>query len=147
MIELVKVNKENWQECVKLPTSDAHRYVAPNLYSIAEAQFYPKANACCIYADQKMVGFTMYGLDEDDETMWQIDRLMIAEPYRGQGFGTAVLKQIIQEAAKCGMSRVGLSTNPENIAAIWVYERIGFQATGKQQDREDVYYYDLRMNQ
>ncbi|MCJ7551807.1 MAG: GNAT family N-acetyltransferase, partial [Anaerolineae bacterium] len=98
MIELVKVSKENWQECANLPTSEAHRNVASNLYSIAEAQFYPKADACCIIANQQMVGFVLYGLDEEDETMLWIDRLMIAEPFRGQGFGTTVLMKIVQQA-------------------------------------------------
>jgi diamine N-acetyltransferase len=143
MIELVEVNKENWQECINLPTSDAHRYVASNVYSIAEAQFYAKAHAYCVYANQKMVGFTMYGIDEDDETMLWIDRLMIAEPYRGQGFGFAVVRKILEEAATLGVSRVGTSTEPDNLPAKRLYEKAGFQATGMQEDGEEVYHCHL----
>jgi len=143
MIRLVKVTKENWQECVNLPTSEAHRWVATNVYSIAEAQFYPKADACCIYANQQMVGFILYGLDEEDETMLWIDRLMIAEPHRGQGLGTAVLWKIIQEATTRGVSRVGLSTAPVNIPAKRVYENVGFQATGTKSGDEDIYHYPI----
>ena len=141
MVELVEVNKDNWGECINLPTSDAHRFVAPNVYSIAEAQFYPKATAYCVYAGEQMVGFTMYGLDEDDKSMLYVDRLMIAEPFRGQGYGTAVLRKILEEAMTRGVARVGLSTSPENAAAIRVYERVGFRATGQQDDGEDVYHY------
>ena len=143
MIELVEVNKENWQECIKLPTSDAHRYVASNVYSIAEAQFYPKAHAYCVYANQEMVGFTMYGVDEDDEPMLWIDRLMIAEPYRGKGFGCAVVKSILEEAATLGVLRVGTSTEPENLPARRLYEKAGFQTTGVQEDGEEVYHCHL----
>ncbi len=35
-VEFVEVNKDNWHECINLPTSDAHRWVASNLYSIGE---------------------------------------------------------------------------------------------------------------
>ena len=144
MVELVEVNKDNWGECINLPTSDAHRFVASNVYSIAEAQFYPKATAYCVYTGEQMVGFAMYGLDEDDETMLWIDRLMIAEPYRGKGYGTAVLQKVLAEAKTLGVARVGLSTSPENAAAKRVYERAGFRFTGLQMDGgEDVYHYDI----
>ncbi len=141
MIEFIEVNKDNWQECIQLPTSEAHRWVASNLYSIAEAQFYPKAHAYCIYAEGQMVGFTMYGLDEEDETVLYIDRLMIAEPYRGQGLGTLALKKIAQEAAALGLSRIALSTAADNLAAKHVYEKVGFHATGIKDGDEDVYHY------
>lgn len=141
MIELVEVNKDNWHECINLPTSDAHRWVASNLYSIAEAQFYPKACAYCIYANDQMVGFTMYGLDEDDETTLCVDRLMIAEPYRGRGLGPLVLEKIIQQAMDLGLARVSLSTAPENLQAKHVYEKVGFRATGMKDGDEDVYHY------
>lgn len=143
MIELVKVNQENWQDCISLPTSEAHRWVASNLYSIAEAQFYPKATAYCIYAGDQMVGFTMYGTHEDDESTLWIDRLMIAEPHRGKGYGKAVLQRIIEEAKSRGLSRVGLSTGAGNTSAKQVFERVGFRATGEKDGDEDIYIYDI----
>jgi diamine N-acetyltransferase len=142
-IRLIEVNRGNWQACISLPTSDAHRYVASNLYSIAEAQFYPKAHAFCVYAGQRMLGFVMYGLDEDDETMLWIDRLMIAEPYRGQGYGSAVLRLVLQEAAEQGLARVGLSCESENAGAKRVFEHAGFRPTGRKDGTEDVYHYPL----
>lgn len=143
MIKLVKVDKDNWRECIHLPTSEAHQWVASNVYSIAEAQFYPKANACCIYADEQMVGFVMYGLDEDDETVMCVDRLMVAEPHRGQGYGTTVLMKIIEEATTRGLRYVQLSTAPENVNAKHVYENVGFVATGTKDGDEDVYRYPI----
>lgn len=141
MLDLVEVNKLNWQECINLPTTDAYHWVAPNVYSIAEAQFYPKAHAYCIYVDGVMVGFTMYGIDEDKETMLWIDRLMIAEPFRGQGYGSAVLRHIIDLASKASFSLIGLSTEPKNTIAKQVFERVGFKPTGLESNGEDVYHY------
>ena len=143
MIQLVTVNKDNWQECIQLPTSEDHRFVAPNVYSIAEAQFYPDTvTVCCIYAEDAMVGFAMYGPDEDDATLFVIDRLMIAEGHRGKGYGKAALSAILEEAKRRSFSRVKLSTNPENVRAINLYESVGFKATGEMDDDEAVYIYE-----
>lgn len=141
MIRLVAVNKENWQECIQLPTSEDHtRFVAPNVYSIAESQFYPDTvTACCIYAGDAMIGFAMYGPDEEDATLFAIDRLMIAEGHRGKGYGKAALLAILEEAKRRGFSRISLSTNPENEKAIQLYESVGFKATGEMSDNEAVY--------
>lgn len=141
MIRLVAVNKENWQECIQLPTSEEHaRFVAPNVYSIAEAHFYPDTvTACCIYAGDDMVGFALYGPDEDDATLFAIDRLMIAEGHRGKGYGKAALSAILEEAKSRGFSRIKLSTNPENEKAIKLYESFGFKATGEMDGDEAVY--------
>lgn len=139
MVEFVDVNKDNWHECIDLPTSDEHRFVASNLYSIAEAQFYPKARACCIYAAGQMVGFAMYGVDEEDETVLCIDRLMIAEPFRGHGYGAAAVRKIVAEAAAIGMRCVTLSVEPDNLVAKHIYEKVGFRKTGMMDGTEEVY--------
>ena len=143
MIRLVTVSKDNWQECIQLATSEEHRFVAPNVYSIAESQFYPETvTACCIYAGETMVGFAMYGPDEDDAILFVIDRLMIAEGHRGKGYGKAALSAILEEARGRGFSRISLSTNPENVKAIKLYESVGFKATGEMDDDEAVYIYE-----
>jgi diamine N-acetyltransferase len=140
MLRFVPVNRDNWQECIHLPISEDHkRYVAPNVYSIAEAQFYPGVVSACIYAGDEMVGYTLYGREEDDESMFWIDRLMIAEGQRGKGYGRAALLMIIDKAKKSGFSKIGLSTEPGNSNAIRLYESVGFRATGEIDDGEAVF--------
>ena len=133
MIRLIQVNKDNWKECINLPTSEDHvRFVAPNVYSIAKSQFHPDAlTAYCIYADETMVGFVMYGPREDDPSLLWIDEMMIAEGHRRRGYGRASLQVIFEDAKQDGFSRVGLSTKPENIKAIHLYESVGFRSTGE----------------
>ena len=145
MIRLIEVNQDNWQECIKLPTlpEDA-QFVAPNVYSIAEAQFYPKAKACCVYNDEGvMVGFVMYGPDEDDDALFWVDRLMIAEGQRDKGYGRAVLLAVLEEAQQRGFGLIGLSTKPENARAIHLYESLGFHATGEMTGHEAIYKREL----
>ena len=50
-IEFIDLNKDNWIECVNLHREE-DIYIASNLYSIAEAQFYDKANSKAIIADE-----------------------------------------------------------------------------------------------
>ncbi len=143
MITLVPVNKNNWIECINLSIGEDHQHVAPNVFSIAEAQFYPTIRACCIYHEAVMVGFAMYGLDEDDDHRFWIARLMIAEDQRGQGYGRAALLQILAEARAGGVPAVYLSTHPDNGKAIHLYQSLGFQATGHVQDGEAVFVYHV----
>lgn len=144
-IKLVPISIDNWEDALDLKVSEDHKqFVAPNVYSIAECQFYPDVTAFGIYLDDIMVGFTMYGTikdsdcDDDDFRFW-IWRLMIAEDHRGKGFGREATKMAIEEARRKGHSSVVLSTEPHNHRAISLYESMGFKATGKIDDDEEEY--------
>ena len=131
LVRLVPVDKDNFRECVKLPTGEDHRHVAPNVYSIAQAQFIPGAKSCCIYHGDEMVGYTLYKLDRNEAGrpwLW-VSRLMMAEPQRGKGYGRAALKLLIAEARQQGCVEIALSTHPDNFKAIGLYESLGFHAT------------------
>jgi diamine N-acetyltransferase len=141
LVRLVPVDKDNFRECVKLPTGEDHKHVAPNVYSIAQAQFIPGAKSCCIYHGDEMVGYTLYHLSQEEDQRQQlwISRLMIAEEQRGKGYGRAALQQLIAEARQQSCVEVGLSTHPDNFKAIGLYESLGFRATGKIEDGEMIY--------
>jgi RimJ/RimL family protein N-acetyltransferase len=136
LVRFVPVYGDNMDECVDLARGEDHRFVAPNIKSIAQAQFIPGVRSCCIYHENEMVGYTMYMPEED--RLW-ISRLMIAEPQRGKGYGRAALQQIIAEARQLGFVKVGLSTNPQNFKAIRLYEGLGFHATGRIEHGEMIY--------
>jgi diamine N-acetyltransferase len=75
---LKPISADNWQECIGLKVKDEQADFLPsNLYSIAEAQFYPQAVPLAIYSEQdQMVGFVLYGVDVETGK-WKIFRLMI----------------------------------------------------------------------
>jgi diamine N-acetyltransferase len=133
------VDKDNFGECVKLPTGEDHKHVAPNVHSIAQAQFWPGSKSCCIYHGDEMVGYTLYNLSQDIEGRLYVARLMIAEPQRGKGYGRAAMQQIIAEARQQDCVEVALSTEPDNFKAIKLYESLGFRATGEIEGGEMVY--------
>ena len=141
LVRFVPVDKDNWRECAKLPTGEDHKFVAPNVWSIAEAQFWPGSRSCCIYHGNEMVGYVLFNLshnDAGDLRLWW-SRLMVAEPQRGKGYARAAVQQVIADARQQGCVDIGLSTETENLKAIWLYENLGFSSTGKILDGEMVY--------
>jgi diamine N-acetyltransferase len=134
------VERGNWRQCLKLPTGPDHQFVAPNAVSIAEAQFWTGSKSCCIYHGAELVGYTLYNLDVSDDVrlrLW-VGRLMIAEPQRGKGYGRAAMQLIMADARQQGCVEVLLSTHPDNVKAIGLYESLGFHAT-EIEDGEMVY--------
>jgi diamine N-acetyltransferase len=139
-VRLIPVDANNWRKCVKLPTGEDHRHVAPNAVSIAEAQFWSGSKSCAIYHGDEVVGYALYNLDFDDNLrlrLW-VGRLMMAEDQRGKGYGRTALQQIIAEARQAGCIEVALSTHTDNVKAIGLYESLGFHAT-EIEDGEMVY--------
>jgi len=130
-VTLQKITRDNWEECIDLKVSkDQQGFIASNLYSLAEVQFLPNFEASAIYAADKMVGFTMYGLDEDDDNYW-IYRIMIDEKYQANGYGTKALLQVIENIkVKPNAKEIIIGYNPDNIEAERTYLRAGFQPNG-----------------
>lgn len=56
--------------------------------------------------------------------------MAISLSYRGQGIGTALMKALFDELKKRGISRVSLSVDPNNEAAVKLYRRFGFEDAG-----------------
>lgn len=140
MIELVDLDDENWKECVTLTDKD-DIHIASNLYSIAEAQFYEKAHSKAIFIEGKMVGYTMYGEDEDNAEVFFIDRFMIAEPYRRKGYGDRTMQKLISLGLELGYKQIETSTALENHPMQKLLEKNGFKTNREIRDEEIVYFF------
>lgn len=142
-MEFRELDKDNWLECARLWTEE-DRFIAPNLYSIAEAQFYPKAVSRAIYDGNRMVGYVLHGEDEDHGDWYIIDRLMIAAPFRRKGLASQTLAAIVALAAEEGRYRVlRSSTEPGNSAMRRGFERNGFSTEGEMDGNEIIYFHRL----
>jgi len=62
-----------------------------------------------------------------DQNAGQIGRMAVLADFRGQGFGKAILIQLIDLAANQGMSTLTLHAQ---VSAIPFYEKFGFMAQG-----------------
>ena len=138
------VTRENFAAVTELTVAPGQaEFVASNLYSLAEAYVESTWTPLAIYAGDQLVGFAMFG--RDDETgRWWIMRYMIAADYQGRGYGTAVLPGLIDLIVeRHGCSELFLGYEPSNEVASRLYARMGFAPTGEMTGGEIVARLDL----
>lgn len=146
-LSLRPLTLDTWDDCIDLKVRDDQReFIAPNLYSIAEAQFYPGTVCRAVYADETMVGFLMYGPDagysppNERDAAYAVVRLMIDQEHQGKGYGHAAMEAAINEiVATDRCQSIYLSFTPENARAERLYRRLGFLPTGGVADGEVVF--------
>ncbi|MBH0322872.1 MULTISPECIES: GNAT family N-acetyltransferase [Bacillus cereus group] len=145
-IHLKSINKSNWEEAIRLSVKAEQRtFIASNLYSIAEVQFLDNFYAKGIYVGNKMIGFTMFGIDPDDNNYW-IYRLMIDEKFQGKGIGKQAIYLVIEEVRQNNNTNIPLimiGYHPENLTAKLVYKKAGFIETGLSSWGEQLAKYSL----
>lgn len=131
------------QECFALKVSPAQsEYIASNEDSLKEAQENANiAQPFAIYADDKMIGFTMFAWDEenqDPEDKYWLWRFMIDKSLQGNGYGHLALKEIIKYFRDNGADIITLSTKESNKIALSLYHQFGFKENGEMNDEEIV---------
>ena len=136
---LRSIDRNNWHECIRLAlTPEQEGFMPSNLFHIAEARFYPEWTLLGVYADSRMVGFAMYGLDPDDMTV-NLIHFMIDGREQGKGYGKAAMEQLLRKIRKDYPDQeIWLSLHPQNMVAIRLYKDYGFefQAIGLETDDE-----------
>lgn len=146
MVELKKITYDNFNECIKLVTTEEQKeFVASNIYSLAEAYVALTNQECipmpyAIYNDDIMVGFLMMSYnekdedDDEDEDAYSIWRFMIDKKYQGKGYGKesmAKALQLIKTFPHGEAKLVVLSYEPENVVAKKLYASFEFEETGE----------------
>ncbi|NJO84420.1 MAG: GNAT family N-acetyltransferase [Blastochloris sp.] len=117
-------------------------FVAPNWYSILQSIWPDEENdrwfSRGIYDGETMVGYTMYGVEQDGE--YWIVRLMIAQDQQKKGYGRAAMGAILDHFRTMpGCQEVFISFEPDNDVARRLYANLGFEDTGRVEWGETVY--------
>ena len=138
-ITLRDIDRENFGRCVKLEVHETQKgFVAPNVFSIAQSKVEPTYSVQAVYDGEEMVGFCMYGWDEE-EGCHCLARLMIDKNHQGKGYGRAATEAVIERLrAEPGCRQILLSVNPANASAQALYESLGFVKTGAVSHGEEV---------
>jgi len=122
------ITKDNWEAAANLEVrEDQREFITPNVWSIAEAQYYPWTRPLAIYDGRVMVGFLVYGKDPQDDQYW-LYRFMIDRRHQGKGLGKAALLALIERLRSlpdCTGITVGYQS--ENLAAERLYFSTGFE--------------------
>ena len=134
MVELRKINEDNFRECLSLNTSVANaEFVDPVASSLAEAWvFYDDSRPFAIYANDVMVGYVSMYVGENNP---QIINFMIDSRYQKKGYGRAAAKLCIEFlCTECNASKISLPVEPENIAGQKLWLSVGFEISDTVED-------------
>ena len=131
-VSLMRITPETLDECVSLKVANHQKeFVAPNIYSLAQAAVSPIYHPFGIYdadahyrANPSMVGFVMYGISN---ARGFILRLMIDEKFQKRGYGRAAMIEVIRRLKlHPEVERIATSHDRKNEAAARLYESLGF---------------------
>jgi diamine N-acetyltransferase len=133
------ITRDNFLECIRLAVRDDQRFVASNVFSLAESRVDPACVPKAIYRDETMVGFIMYEIGRERGEL-HLSRLMIDQRYQHHGHGKGALDLLVEIAeGEPGIDTIALSTRPDNSYGIRFYERFGFRDTGELEDGEKAF--------
>lgn len=127
-VQLEPITARNWKSCAGLQLAPGQeKFLPDNLYSIAEAQFYPQARSRAIYnGDHVLVGYALYGRDIFSNK-WKIFRLMIDAAHQQKGYGTSAMKEVIRQiSVEPDGNETLICYQDNNHAARKLYATLGF---------------------
>ena len=142
-IELREITDENREQVFALKVAKEQMpYIDSNEASMnAAKENEDVARPFAVYADGKLVGFTMFAFDEeyeDPNDRYWLWRFMIDENLQGRGYGREALSEIIRYFKQHGANNIRLSTKETNEHALRMYRKAGFRDTGEMNDEEIV---------
>ena len=148
-LELRAIDDTNKSAVELLEVSDSQKqYIASNKHSLETAsskEYHEIARPFAIYADGKMIGFTMFAFEltsiDPNDRYW-LWRFMIDKNSQRNGYGSAALKKIIDYFKCHGADHILLSTKEGNASALSLYHKYQFAETGEMNGDEIV----LRLN-
>lgn len=114
---------------MQLADLDEIMSIEPEIYTHpwSRGNFSDSLNAgysCWVYEENAIVfGYAVLMLVMDEAHLLNFS---IAKPYQGQGLGRELLVHMMQLARKYGAQNIFLEVRPSNVAAIGLYESIGF---------------------
>jgi diamine N-acetyltransferase len=145
-ITLQDITPDNFQECIHLSVyKEQEKFVASNIYSIAESKIFPFWMIKAIYSDAIMVGFLMYAKDHENGKL-DVSRLMIDCKFQGKGYGKEALNCILRIAKEDEeIDQIVIHVEKENINGKQFYKNYGFEDMRMMEYGEEVFIF--RINQ
>lgn len=131
-ILLKQVTKKNWYECNSLEVyKEQEGIVAPNYNSIIISLLYDNWHSKCIYEDDVLIGFLLYGIEEDTGKPMLL-RYMVDKKFQEKGLGKkALLKLLDLIKIEYGNIKFYTTVSPKNVSAEKLYESVGFEKNGE----------------
>ena len=130
-VRLVEVDADNWEACAALRVDEEdRRWVADVPYYLCLCAYGGTWHPLAIQIEDDVVGFLMWGVD-DDLSRW-MGGLVVDAAHRRRGVGrAAVIEAIRLLIAQPDCAGIALSCHPANRAARSLYAALGFADTGE----------------
>ena len=131
-LTIKSIDKNNYEEIKDLRVSDKQvNFIESVEDCLKESVENPEWKCVGIYDDDKAVGFAMYGFISSENRVW-FDRFLISYKYQGMGYGEAGVRILLKYIFKLyGCEKIYLSVYNDNKAAIYLYNKVGFEFNGE----------------
>lgn len=132
-ISLVKAKADDWQKVLEFERESKSRFFAALEDEKGVKGYLKESQVYLVKLGNEFIGTASFKPENDSAYM---DGLTISKKHRGKGYAKTAMRLIMEKAK--GYKRAYLRVHPQNISAITVYLKEGFQITG----REDNHYGD-----
>ena len=131
-VELRPVDDGNVKAVIDLSVAEGQSdFVAPNVYSLAQAFATTNVWVRAVYARDEPVGFVMVS-DDADEPRYYLWRFMIDAAHQGKGYGRVAMELVHDYVrSRPGGDRIYLSYVPAEGGPEGFYKGLGYVDTGK----------------
>jgi diamine N-acetyltransferase len=137
-VTLAPVDATTWRGVAALTVApEQEPFVASPLHYLALCAYGEVWNAMAATIDGEVVGFLMWGLD-DDGSVW-LGGILVDLARQRQGVGRAMVTAALDRLApQVGSAGYALAYQPANTGAAALYRSLGFVETGEVDDDEVV---------
>lgn len=137
-VSLSPVDAQTWRAVAALRVSpDQEEFVALPLHYLALCAYGGVWHPLAATVDGEVVGFLMWGLD-DDGSLW-LGGILVDVGRQGRGIGRAMTRAALDLLEpQSGPAGFALSYQPANTRAAGLYRSLGFVETGEVDDDEVV---------
>ncbi len=111
--------------------ADSAAHWAEREYDALFAPEAPRRIALIADNENRVTGFLIARADLDE---WEIENVVVAPERRRAGIGSALVRELLHQAAMAKATSVLLEVRESNSAARRLYENIGFVEVGRRRD-------------
>ncbi len=146
-MELLHITPKNYNSAKEISVkSDQQVFVASIKDTLADAYVYKASEFRLVKAEDNFIGYVLVcPFNQNGEKLVNIVRLAIDHNHQGKGHGRQLLRETIHwiQTYYNQISRVKISTLPDNEVALNLYKSEGFVEQGLE-DKEMTLYYELK---
>ena len=139
-VTLRPVDAGSWRDVARLTVAPGQeQFVAAPTYYLALCAYGDVWHPMSVHdADDAVVGFLMWGVDDADGSCW-LGGILVDASRQGRGVGRAAVTEAVRLLREqTGRTQFALSYAPENTVAKRLYASLGFVETGEVDDDEVV---------